>query len=59
MTKLQILYIVLQGMFLPLVIMFQHAFDTGSRTSVLYFTVYEILIIIDGILAVKLFGGKK
>jgi len=46
-------------MFLPLVIIFQHAFDTGNRTSVLYFTVYEILIIIDGILAVKLFGGKK
>lgn len=59
MTKFQILYIFLQGLFLPLVVMYQHAYDLHSSTSVLFFTIYEVLIIIDGILAVKLFGGKK
>jgi hypothetical protein len=52
-----VIYIAMQGTFLPIVIKYQHATDTGDgHLATLFFIIYEVLIVVDGVLAIKLFS---
>ena len=55
--RVKVVYIAMQGAFLPLIVFFQHYLDCGKPlTAVILFLVYELLVFIDAILAIRIFG---
>ena len=55
--RVKVVYIAMQGAFLPLIVFFQHYLDCGKPlTAVVLFLVYELLVFIDAILAIRIFG---
>ena len=53
----KIFYIAMQGAFLPLIVFFQHYLDCGKPlTAAVLFLAYEVLVFLDAILAIRIFG---
>ena len=55
--RVKVVYIAMQGAFLPLIVFFQHYLDCGKPlTAAVLFLVYEVLVFLDAILAIRIFG---